>query len=86
MVGRHVHAGCALSFAAAAGSNLRGHQVWVTICAGLPGALVCWAALDDPYGLTHHRAAVIAIPLALAGIAQVLRVRGRRQRKLDTLA
>lgn len=77
---RWVYAGCALSFAAAVWSRIRGDQVWVTVCVGLPGALVGWAVLDDPYGLTRHLAAIIAFPLALAGIAQVLRIRGQRQR------
>ncbi|WP_205754694.1 hypothetical protein [Pseudarthrobacter sp. NamE2] len=47
----------------------------MSVCAGLPGLLVGWAALDDPYGLTRHLAAVASFPLALAGIAEVIRAR-----------
>jgi hypothetical protein len=48
-------------------------------CVGLPGALVGWAALVNPYSLLRHLAALMAFPLALAGVAEVTRVRGRRQ-------
>ncbi|MHA7289540.1 hypothetical protein ACX80V_07840 [Arthrobacter sp. MDT3-24] len=77
---RYIFAGCALSLAAAAWSHLRGNPVWVTVCVGLPGLLVGWAALEDPYNLLRHLAAVVAFPLSLAGVAEVIRVRGRRQR------
>lgn len=78
---RFVYAGCALSFAAALWSYIRGNQVWVSVCVGIPGALVGWAALDNPYDLKRFVAAAVAFPLALAGIAEVIRVRGRRQRE-----
>jgi hypothetical protein len=71
---------CGLSLAAAAWSHVRGNPVWVTVCVGLPGALVGWAALEQPYSLLRHLAAVVAFPLALAGGAKVTRARGRRQR------
>jgi hypothetical protein len=77
---RFIFAGCALSLAAAVWSGARDNRLWVTVCVGLPGALVGWAALDSPYDLTRHLAAVVAFPLALAGVLQVIRVRGRRQR------
>ena len=78
---RYIFAGCALSISAAVWSGARDNRVWVTICVGLPGALVGWAALDSPYDLKRFVAAVVAFPLALAGIAEVIRVRGRRQRE-----
>lgn len=77
---RFILAGSALSLAAAIWSGARDNRVWVTICVGLPGALVGWAMMDDPYGLTRHLAAVVTFPLALAGVAEVIRVRGRPQR------
>lgn len=77
---RYIFAGSALSFAAAAWSHLRGNPVWVTVCVGLPGVLVGWATLDDPYSLMRHLAAVVAFPLALGGVVEVLWARGRRQR------
>ena len=52
----------------------------VTVCVGLPGILVGWATMDSPYDLKRHLAAVVAFPLALAGVAEVIRVRGGRQR------
>lgn len=76
-----INAGCTLSIAAAVWSMIRGNRLWVTICAGLPGILVGWAALDDPHSLLRHLAAVVAFPLALAGVAEVIRVRGSRQRE-----
>jgi hypothetical protein len=42
---RFIFAGCALSLAAAVWSGARENRVWVTVCVGLPGALVGWAAL-----------------------------------------
>jgi hypothetical protein len=78
--GFFIDAGCALSFAAAVWSHLRGNPVWVSVCVGLPGLLVGWAALMYPYSLMRHLAAVVAFPLALGGVAKVIRVRGRRQR------
>lgn len=76
-----ITAGCALSIVAAAWSHLRGNPIWVSICVGLPGLLVGWAVLMDPYSLLRHLAAVVAFPLALGGIAEVIRVRGSRQRE-----
>jgi hypothetical protein len=78
---RYIFAGCALSLAAAVWSGARDNTVWVTICVGLPGILVGWATLDDPYHLERYLAVVVAFPLALAGIAEVIRVRGRRERE-----
>jgi hypothetical protein len=77
---RYIFAGCALSLAAAAWSGARDNRAWVTVCVGLPGILVGWATMDSPYDLKRHLAAVVAFPLALAGIAEVVRVRCRRQR------
>jgi hypothetical protein len=77
---RYIFAGCALSLAAAAWSGARDNRAWVTVCVGLPGILVGWATMDSPYDLKRHLAAVVAFPLALAGVAEVIRVRGGRQR------
>lgn len=80
-IGRgYIFAGCALSLAAAVWSGARDNRVWVTVCVGLPGILVGWATMDSPYDLKRHLAAVVTFPLALAGVAAVLRARGRRQR------
>lgn len=76
---RYIFAGCALSLAAAVWSHIRGNPVWVTVCVGLPGILVGWADWVQPYSLLRHLAAVVALPLALAGITEVIRVRGRWQ-------
>lgn len=77
---RYILAGCALSFAAAAWSHLRGNPVWVSVCVALPGVLVGWAAWTDPYSLLRFLAAVVAFPLALGGAAEVIWARGYRQR------
>jgi hypothetical membrane protein len=77
---RYISAGCALSLASAVWSHLRGNTVWVSICVGLPGFLVGWATMDSPYDPKRHLAAVVTFPLALAGVAEVIRVRGLRQR------
>lgn len=77
---RYIFASCALSLVAAIWSHVRGNPVWVTVCTALPGTLVFWATLDDPYNLLRHLAAVISFPLALAGVAEVIWARGRRQR------
>ncbi|MFD0047017.1 hypothetical protein ACFVGV_17685 [Pseudarthrobacter scleromae] len=76
---RYILAGCALSLAAAVWSGARDNRLWVTICVGLPGALVGWATMDSPYDLKRHLAAVASFPLALAAVAEVIGVRGRRQ-------
>lgn len=76
----YILAGCTLSLAAGGWSHARGNQAWVSICIGLPGVLVGCAALAQPYGLMRHLAAVVAFPLALAGVAEAIRARGRRQR------
>ena len=76
---RYILAGSALSIAAAVWSGARENRVWVTVCIGLPGVLVGWAMMDSPYDLKRHLAAVVSFPLALAGVAEVIRVRGRRQ-------
>lgn len=76
---RYILAGSALSIAAAVWSGARDNRVWVTVCVGLPGALVGWAVLDSPYDLKRFVAAVVSYPMALAGVAEVIRVRGRRQ-------
>lgn len=79
----YIFAGCALSLAAAAWSGARDNRVWVTVCVGLPGILVGWATMDSPYDLKRHLAAVVAFPLALAGVAEVIRVRAAgRDREL----
>lgn len=75
----YILAGSALSIVAAVWSGARENRVWVTVCVGLPGALVGWATLDSPYDLKRHLAAVVSFPLALAAVAEVIRVRGRRQ-------
>lgn len=79
---RYIFAGCALSLATAVWSGVLGNRVWVTVCVGLPGILVGWATMDSPYDLKRHLAAVVAFTMALAGVAEVIRVRGRRQRGL----
>jgi hypothetical protein len=76
----YIDAGSALSLAAAVWSHLRGNTVWVGICVALPGMLVGWASLMDQHSLMRHLAAVVAFPLALGAVAEVIRVRGRRQR------
>ena len=77
-----VYAGCAVSVAASIWSHARGNPVWVTVCVGLPGVLVGWAALADPYSLLRHLAAVVAFPMALSAVAEVIWARGYRQRGL----
>lgn len=76
---RYILAGSALSIAAAIWSGARDDRLWVTICVGLPGVLVGWAMMADPYDLKRHLAAIVSFPLALGGVAEVIRVRGRRQ-------
>jgi hypothetical protein len=76
---RYILAGSALSIAAAVWSGARDHRIWVTICVGLPGVLVGLAMMVDPYDLKRHLAAVVSFPLALAAVAEVIRVRGRQQ-------
>lgn len=78
---RYIFAGCALSLAAAVWSGARGNRAWVAVCVGLPGVLVGWATMNSPYDLKRHLAAVVSFPLALAGVAEVIRVRGHRQRE-----
>lgn len=81
MIGsRYIYAGCLLSVAAAIWSHARGNPVWVSVCVGLPGVLVGWAALVNPYNLLRFLAAVVAFPLALGGVAEVVWARGHRQR------
>lgn len=75
----YIYSGCALSITAAVWSGARENRLWVTICVALPGVLVGWATMDSPYDLKRHLAAVVSFPLALAGVAEVIRVRGRRQ-------
>ncbi len=80
-VGRpYVYAGCVLSVTAALLSHVRGNPIWVTVCVGLVGMLVGWAAWTNPYNLLRHLAVVVTFPLALAGIAEVMWARGYRQR------
>lgn len=77
---RFTYGGCVMSIATAIWSHRRGNPVWVTVCVGLPGVLVGWAALVGPYNLMRFLAAVVAFPLALGGVAEVIWARGRRQR------
>jgi hypothetical protein len=80
-IGRlYIFAGCALSLSAAVWSGVRGDPAWVTVCVGLPGVLVGWAALVQPYSLLRHLAAVLAFPLALTGVAKVIRARPPAER------
>ncbi|SEQ59447.1 hypothetical protein [Arthrobacter sp. OV608] len=79
---RYIFAGCTMSLAAAVWSGARDNRVWVTVCVGLPGLLVGGATLDSPYDLKRYLAVVVAFPLALAGVVEVIRVRDRRQRGL----
>ncbi|WP_146187338.1 hypothetical protein [Arthrobacter sp. HMWF013] len=65
----------------AAWSGARDNRLWVTICVGLPGILVGLATMDSPYDLKRHLAAVVAFPMALAGVVEVIRVRVCRQRE-----
>ncbi len=76
----YINAGCVLSVAAAVLSRLRGNPIWVTVCVGLPGILVGWAVWTNPFSLLRHLAAVVTFPLALAGVAEVIRARWYRQR------
>jgi hypothetical protein len=75
-----IFAGSGLSVAAAVWSHLRGNPVWVSICVALPGVLVGWVAIMQPYSLMRHVAAVATFPLALGGVAEVIWARGYRQR------
>ncbi|NUT70916.1 hypothetical protein HNO81_06970 [Pseudarthrobacter sp. C4D7] len=77
---RYVYGGCLLSVTAAAWSHLRGHKVWVSVCAGLPGVLVGWTTWDDPYSLLRCLAAVVTFLPALAAAAEVILARGHRRR------
>jgi hypothetical protein len=43
--GLYINAGCVLSLAAGVWSHVRGNPVGVSVCVGLPGILVGWAAL-----------------------------------------
>lgn len=76
----YIFAGWLLSVGASVWSHLRGNPVWVSICVALPGFLVGWADLSSPYSLLRFLAAVVAFPLALSGVAEVLWARGRWQR------
>ena len=76
----YIFAGWLLSVGASVWSHFRGNPVWVSICVALPGFLVGWADLSSPYSLLRFLAAVVAFPLALSGVAEVLWARGRRQR------
>lgn len=75
-----IFAGSGLSVVAAVWSHLRGNPVWVTVCVALPGVLVGWAAMMQPYSLMRHLAAAVAFPLALGALAEVVWARGYRQR------
>jgi hypothetical protein len=75
-----IDAGSALSLGAAVWSHVRGNPVWVTVSVAAPAILVGGTALMEPYSLIRHLAAVVAFPLALAGVVESIRVRGRRQR------
>ena len=77
---RYIFTGTALSIVAAAWSHLRGHPAWVGICAALPGILVGWADSVSPYSFLRILAAVVAFPLAVSGVAEVIWAGGRRQR------
>jgi len=79
-VGRpYVYAGCVLSVTAAVLSHVQRNPLWVTVCVGLVGMLVGWAAWTDPYNLLRHLAAVVTFPLALAAVAEVIWARGYQQ-------
>ena len=78
---RYILAGSVLSITAALWSGAQDNRVWVSICVGLPGTLVGWAALDSPYDLKRFVAAVVSYPMALAAVAEVIRARGRWQRE-----
>lgn len=77
---RYIFFGWLLSIAASVWSHRRGNPLWVTICVALPGFLVGWADLVSPYTLLRFLAAVVAFPLALGGVAEVIWARGRWQR------
>lgn len=76
----YIAAGSVPSVAASMWSHVRGNPVWVTLCVAAPAVLVGGTALLEPHSLLRHLAAVVAFPFAVAGIAEVLRVRGHRQR------
>ena len=76
----YIFFGWLLSIAASVWSHRRGNPLWVTICVALPGFLVGWADLVSPYTLLRFLAAVVAFPLALGGVAEVIWARGRWQR------
>lgn len=77
---RYIFFGWLLSIAASVWSHRRGNPLWVTICVALPGFLVGWADLVSPNTLLRFLAAVVAFPLALGGVAEVIWARGRWQR------
>ena len=76
----YIFAGSGLCIVAGVWSHYRGNPVWVSICVALPGILVGWSTLMQPYSLLRHLAAVVAFPLAVCGVAEVIWARGRRQR------
>ena len=76
-----IFAGSGLCIVAGVWSHYRGDPVWVSICVALPGVLVGWSTLMEPYSLLRHLAAVVAFPLAVCGVAEVIWASGRRQRR-----
>ena len=77
-------AGSAMSLAAAVWSQIRGNQLWVTICVAAPAELVGLATMImTPPSPTPLIAGVFALPAALAGLLGGLRGRHRGQETND---
>ena len=76
----YIFAGSGLCIVAGVWSHYRGNPAWVSICVALPGVLVGLSTLLEPYSLLLHLSAVVAFPLAVFVVADVIWARGRRQR------
>lgn len=77
--GLYVLAGAVASLAATALSVILRHPRWVIVFVAAPAVLVGGAALIEPTSLIRHMVAVVAFPLAVAGLYWGLRHRGYRR-------
>ncbi|ALV44518.1 hypothetical protein MB46_02285 [Arthrobacter alpinus] len=75
----HLLGGSAASLGAALWSFRRGHPHWVTFLVAAPAVLIGGIALLMPYSLARHLAALVALPVAVAGIVGGLQDRGYRR-------
>ena len=74
--GLYILAGGLASLAAVAWSVIMRHPRWVIAFVAAPAVLVGGAALIEPTSLIRHVVAVVAFPLAVAGLYWGLRHRG----------